>query len=67
MVFLDDVTVTTPLPVPPDKESESIGVEGLILKVDNVTDLKKGDTEQHLKIKSFSNRLRSQLRITVDG
>lgn len=53
MVFLDDVAVTAPLPVPADKETENIGVEGLVLKVDNVTDLKKGDTEQHLKIKKL--------------
>jgi hypothetical protein len=53
MVFRDSVAANSVLTVPADKESASIGVEGMITKVDCVTDLKKGVVEQHLKIKKL--------------
>jgi hypothetical protein len=53
MVIKDNAATNSILTVPADKESASIGVEGLITKVDCVTDLKKGIVEQHLKIKKL--------------
>ena len=51
MVFKDTVAASTSLPVPADKESESIGVEGMVIQVNSVTDMKKGTTQQQLKVK----------------
>lgn len=50
MVYRDMITASPLISVPADRESESIGVEGKVVKVDHVTDLKKGSVEQHLRI-----------------
>jgi hypothetical protein len=51
MVFKDTPAARPSIPVPADQESQSIGIEGMITQVNRVTDLKKGDTVQHIKLK----------------
>jgi hypothetical protein len=51
MVFKNDPVTATGLIATADKASENVGVEGTVLKVAQVTDMNRGDVEQHLKIK----------------
>jgi hypothetical protein len=51
LVFPDSVAASTPLTVPANKETDNVGVEGLVTQVNRVTDLKKGEIVQHLKLK----------------
>jgi hypothetical protein len=53
MVFHDAIASSPAFTVPANRETESIGIEGMVTKVDRVTDLKKGNVEQHLKIKKL--------------
>jgi len=51
LVFKDSIAAVTNLAITPEKESDNIGVEGLVTQVRQVTDLNKGSTVQHLKLK----------------
>lgn len=51
LVFKDSIAAVTDIAITPEKEPDNIGVEGLVTQVSQVTDLNKGSTVQHLKLK----------------
>lgn len=51
MVFRDTIAAVTDIAITPGKQADNIGVEGMITQVRQVTDLNKGQTAQHLKLK----------------
>lgn len=51
LAFRDTPAANVFITVPADKESESIGVEGIITQVNRITDLKSGDTVQRVRLK----------------
>jgi hypothetical protein len=53
LVFRESIAATANIAITPGKESDNIGVEGLITQVRQVKDMNKGFTVQYLKLKKL--------------
>jgi hypothetical protein len=53
LVFKESIAATANVVITPEKESDNIGVEGLVTQVRQVKDMNKGYTVQYLKLKKL--------------